>query len=197
MLNYHISYRGKTIPINWLFHTRFSRAVLSCQTAEVNPTTHLNTLAIFWSLFYKPIAVTYDFIDKIKNKSFLGHVFLHTADTEFLYTNIHTDLGLDEVSKIFQKYPGSKMSRCRMTSVTGNRPDPKRLPNQLRTLFANSQNGTGREVCPTQCQYLHGRLRSHSIWESCNRTYIILQIFGWYFQDLVPQQQHINISSRD
>lgn len=47
---------------------------------------------------------TYDFIEKIKDKSFSKHAFVFTVDIESFYTNIDTDLGLDAVGKLFCRF---------------------------------------------------------------------------------------------
>ncbi|XP_047665380.1 uncharacterized protein LOC113642064 isoform X1 [Tachysurus fulvidraco] len=47
----------------------------------------------------------YDFIEKIRDKSFPGHAFLFTADIESLYTNIDTRLGLEAVRECFNRHP--------------------------------------------------------------------------------------------
>lgn len=50
---------------------------------------------------------TYDFIDKIKTIILEDKDFLFTIDTDSLYTNISSELGLRAVEQTFRKYPDS------------------------------------------------------------------------------------------
>lgn len=96
-------------PLTWTVPSEVPQArpiVSDCGSETYNVAQYidyfLNPISQRHSSYLKD---TYDFINKIGKISFPDSAFLFTLDVESLYTNIHTETGLQAVRRCFDRYP--------------------------------------------------------------------------------------------